>query len=206
MALLSTEAAAAVQVFVPNPSPYEGPVEGGGGLHYVDVDGNDYGPITSTSPGLPFCVGPNLEFGGIVPTYDSEHEYLFVGEGVNMGCYTQYQPTLLSPGDIVGSENAVVDSPYLAFDFANYTPDEVFFLGYGFRDKGSSDTYKYGWLEFSYSSDSTLSVYSWGYEDQPGVATPIPGAAIPEPSQIALVAGGLGLAAVAMRKRLRASR
>ncbi|MDP0501298.1 MAG: PEP-CTERM sorting domain-containing protein [Verrucomicrobiota bacterium JB022] len=204
MALLASEASAAVQIFVPNPAPYEG-AYAGVYVHHIDVAGATIGP--GFESGLLLCLSSSLQgTSGIITSMDSAREYIFDAYSVNRGCYTSNHPTFLSEGDLVSADTASFVGG-LSFDFVgnSYTAGDVFYLGYGFRDKGSSDLYNYGWMELSFAENGNVSVYRWAYEDVAGASTVIPGAAVPEPAHAALVLGGIGLL-VAARKRLRQPR
>lgn len=198
LALLSSEAEAAVQIFTPA-APIVVDTEADWGLSF-DPMSNAYsvgnGIVDTGGEPLLFCLSTNFDGGAFMASWLSP---------VAMDVVTQvpegeFTVAPIGAGEVIGSPTVGLESSAY-FDFSNYNAGDKFFIGYGFKDQGSTDPHYYGWAEVSFAPDGDMTLYSWAYEDVAGESI-ITGAAIPETSSTALLAGGFALA-LCTRKRSR---
>jgi hypothetical protein len=189
MALLSSVAGAAVQVYTFDPVH----VSDRGTVNFATIDPLNPAVVSSSPVGgiFYFCLNANLSSVYLVDTEGYDMLFMPMDSLRVERLEADYEIGVTT----IGTENQLA-----MLNADDYVFDERFFVGFAFREQGSAfeDPYHYGWAEVSFASDGDLSIYRIGYDTDAGVS--ITTGAVPEPSSALLTATGL-LALAGRRKR-----
>ena len=144
---------------------------------YLDSNGgrNGRGLVkTGTDASTVNALNNGFVVGALLPT------------GYNWGSGGQSLRMLLSSSSSVG------------YDFKGAAMGSNF-IGFRFDKDDNGSTY-YGWAEI-FLDRNAVTIKQWAYDDVEGAAVAVPNSAVPEPSGLALLAGGaMGLSAWRRRK------
>jgi len=108
---------------------------------------------------------------------------------------------VLSDGDVFTESDLKSDTSLIAINPASAVEDVPFYVAYGFRAAGTTDSFQLGWAQLAVHRDpsggtepdpDTISVINWAFESTPGQSITI--GIVPEPSPYILlsIAGSLG--------------
>jgi hypothetical protein len=186
MAVLTSAASAAVQVYTPNPVH----VSDRAVVNFATIDPVTPN-ITNVSSGGVFYFCLNSNFANVYLVSTGEYDVLFMPTD-------SFRVQRLDSGAEIGDSTIGTDDYVVSIDNVDYTFGEKFFVGFGFRERETGNDYNYGWAEVSFADDGDLSIYRIGYETDAGVS--ITTGVVPEPSSALLAATGL-LALAGRRKR-----
>jgi MYXO-CTERM domain-containing protein len=181
LALLSGVAGAAVNIYTPV-SPIVTPSND---LRYINPFNNSTG--LGYDGYVIFCTSGSLN--SAVWEGDYAYETFFMPT-------TDYAVARLGGNEII-DENTIGSDTEAAIDFTGYTPGDIFYVGFAFR-QSSEDGYNYGWAEVSYADNGAMTLYRFAHETEVGVGIVTP---VPEPSAALLAAGGLAFLCSRRKRR-----